>query len=228
MAQRSVCDSARSMAVPMPKRLFSQQNSTGSRHSAARFSDSWKAPSATAPSPKKQAVTRSSFCNFAASPSPVASGRPPPTMALPPNSRVAASNRCIEPPRPRAQPSRLPYISAMMLPSTCRAPARGRVRGRWRRRCRPAPARAARRRPPPPRRCRDAGSREYCRRRTARPTSPPCGGCAPCREQLQREILVPRHGAAGGAGAWWSMVMSVSAFQRREVALGQAQFARLE
>jgi hypothetical protein len=36
-------------------------------------------------------------------------------MALPPNNRVFASNRCIEPPRPREQPSRLPYISAMIL-----------------------------------------------------------------------------------------------------------------
>ena len=40
--------------------LSSHTNSTGSFHSAARFIDSWNAPSATAPSPKKHAVTRRS------------------------------------------------------------------------------------------------------------------------------------------------------------------------
>ena len=54
----SVSDSERSSAVPIAYRLFSQQNSTGRFHKAARFIDSWNSPSATAPSPKKHAVTR--------------------------------------------------------------------------------------------------------------------------------------------------------------------------
>ena len=72
------------MAVPIAYRLFSQQNSTGSSQSAARFMHSWNSPSATAPSPKKQAVTRDSPRILSASATPTASGRPPPTMAFPP------------------------------------------------------------------------------------------------------------------------------------------------
>ena len=61
-----------------------QQNSTGSRQRAARFIASWKAPSATAPSPKKQAVTTGRPCIRSASASPAANGRPLATMAVPP------------------------------------------------------------------------------------------------------------------------------------------------
>ena len=55
----SVSDSERASAVPSRRDYFRRQNSTGSFQSAARFIDSWNSPSATAPSPKKQAVTRS-------------------------------------------------------------------------------------------------------------------------------------------------------------------------
>ena len=97
----------------MAYKLFSQQNSNGRSHSAARFIVSWNSPSATAPSPKKHAVTRSRPRSLSASASPAAIGRPPPTIALPPYTRVAASNRCIDPPRPRLHPSTRPYISAI-------------------------------------------------------------------------------------------------------------------
>ena len=52
----------------------------------------------------------SEWCRPSASP--IAIGSPPPTMALPPKKFVARSNRCMDPPRPRLQPSFLPYISA--------------------------------------------------------------------------------------------------------------------
>ena len=44
---------------------------------AARLTPSWNAPSATAPSPKKQATTLGSFCILNASAMPAASGMPP-------------------------------------------------------------------------------------------------------------------------------------------------------
>ena len=81
---RSVCASWRSSAVPIAYRLFSHTSSSGSRHSAARLAVSWNSPSANAPSPKKQQVTRSRPVMRSASASPAASGSPPPTMALPP------------------------------------------------------------------------------------------------------------------------------------------------
>ncbi len=81
---RFVSDSERASAVPIAYRLFSQTNSTGSPQIAARLIDSWNSPSAIAPSPKKQAVTRSRPASLSASASPTASGSPPPTIALPP------------------------------------------------------------------------------------------------------------------------------------------------
>ena len=77
MTARFVSDSERRSAVPMAYRLFSQQNSTGRSHSAARLSDSWNSPSAMAPSPKKQATSCPVPSFFAASASPTATGRPP-------------------------------------------------------------------------------------------------------------------------------------------------------
>jgi len=61
--------------------LFSHTNSTGNRHSAARFSDSWNSPSADAPSPKNAAVTMLRSRIRSASPSPIADGNKPPTIA---------------------------------------------------------------------------------------------------------------------------------------------------
>jgi hypothetical protein len=80
----STTDSARSIRVPIAYRLFSQRKSTGSFQSEARFSASWNSPSATAPSPKTQAVTRIRPCRASANARPTAIGRPPPTIALPP------------------------------------------------------------------------------------------------------------------------------------------------
>jgi hypothetical protein len=80
----SVAASERASAVPIAYRLFSHTNSTGSFHSAARFNDSWNSPSATAPSPKKQAAMPPRSCSCSASARPTASGSAPPTMALPP------------------------------------------------------------------------------------------------------------------------------------------------
>ena len=64
-------------------------------------------------SQKKHAVTRPRPVILSARARPAAIGRPPPTMAFPPKKRRAASNRCIDPPRPRLQPSRFPNISAI-------------------------------------------------------------------------------------------------------------------
>jgi hypothetical protein len=58
LSARSICDSLDVSDVPIAYRLFSQQNSTGTSQSAARFIASWNSPSAIAPSPKKQTVTR--------------------------------------------------------------------------------------------------------------------------------------------------------------------------
>ena len=47
----------RESGVPMEYWLFSQMKTTGSFHSPASESDSWKAPWATVPSPKKHSAT---------------------------------------------------------------------------------------------------------------------------------------------------------------------------
>ena len=113
LRQTSCCASAWAQGMPIEYRLFSQTKSTGRRHSAERFSVSWNTPSPVAPSPNRQAVTAPRPRRWSAKARPAASGSPPPTMALPPTKRVAASNTCIEPPRPRQQPSRRPSISAI-------------------------------------------------------------------------------------------------------------------
>ena len=66
--------------MPIEYWLFSQMNTTGSFHSAASETPSWKAPWLTAPSPKKHSVTRPSPRYFDANATPAASGRWPPTM----------------------------------------------------------------------------------------------------------------------------------------------------
>ncbi len=55
---RLVWACSRARLVPMAYRLFSQTSNRGSRHRAARLAVSWNSPSAKAPSPKKQQVTR--------------------------------------------------------------------------------------------------------------------------------------------------------------------------
>ena len=70
--------------IEVAKPLFSQTNSTGARHSAARFSASSSTPWLTAPSPKKVTATRSWpawRCHQAA---PVAIAAAAPTIAFAP------------------------------------------------------------------------------------------------------------------------------------------------
>ena len=62
-------------------RLFSQTNTTGSGHTAARFTASWNAPMLVVPSPKKHTVTWPLPRNWADQASPQATGRCAPTMA---------------------------------------------------------------------------------------------------------------------------------------------------
>ena len=64
--------------------LFSQTKTTGSRHTAARFTASWNAPMLVAPSPKKHTVTWPVRRILAAQASPQATGRCAPTMAYEP------------------------------------------------------------------------------------------------------------------------------------------------
>ena len=61
--------------------LFSQTKTTGSRHTAARFTASWNAPMLVVPSPKKHTVTASVRRILAAQASPQAIGRCAPTIA---------------------------------------------------------------------------------------------------------------------------------------------------
>jgi hypothetical protein len=62
-------------------RLFSQTNSTGSFHTAARLRASWKAPMLVAPSPKKATATWLVPRSLADQAAPQAIGRWAPTMA---------------------------------------------------------------------------------------------------------------------------------------------------
>jgi hypothetical protein len=78
--QTSVTAELRSMAVPMPYRLFSQMKMTGSFQMAAMFIDSQKAPLFTAASPNRHTTTPSFFWYRKAKPTPTASGIWPPTM----------------------------------------------------------------------------------------------------------------------------------------------------
>ncbi len=214
---RSVSDSERASAVPIAYRLFSQQNSTGSFQSAARFSDSWNSPSATAPSPKKQAVTRGRPLQLVGERE--ADGERQPAA----DDRVAAveARRGVEDVHRAAAAAAAALGFAVHLGHAsracdARARARGRARGRWRRSRRPARAPASRRRRPPPRRCRGAGSRGSCSRCRARRTSPRSGGCAASRAAA-RVRVAQRARSARSRGR----------LQRREVALGQPELARL-
>ena len=94
--------------------LFSQKKTTGSAHTAARLTASWKAPWATAPSPKKATATVPSDRNWAAVAAPAAIGSPAATIPLAPKMPSAGSAMCIDPPRPRLVPPSLPISSANM------------------------------------------------------------------------------------------------------------------
>ncbi len=77
---RSVTAEWRSSAVPMPNWLLVTMKTTGSFHSAARFSASPNVPWLAAPSPNWHSVASSVPSRSAASPIPVAIGRLPPTI----------------------------------------------------------------------------------------------------------------------------------------------------
>ena len=68
-----------------------------------------------APSPKKATPISSVPRARALKPAPTADGMPPPTRPLVPNNPQDASYKCIVPPRPPQQPSRLPYSSAIRV-----------------------------------------------------------------------------------------------------------------
>ncbi len=90
----------------------------GSSHSAARFNASCHAPVLTAPSPSSQSTARASSRRESSSAAPVATGRCPPTIPQPPRKPRPTSKRCIEPPRPCAQPSTRPNSSAITAPGS--------------------------------------------------------------------------------------------------------------
>ena len=73
----------------------------GSFHAAAMFSDSWNEPSFVAPSPKQPTVTESSPRIHEASAEPAEMGWPPPTMPFAPRWFIfSISAMCMEPPLP--------------------------------------------------------------------------------------------------------------------------------
>ena len=110
--------------------MFSQKKTTGSAHTAARLTASWKAPWATAPSPKKATATVPSDRNWAAVAAPAAIGSPAATIPLAPKMPSAGSAMCIDPPRPRlVPPSRA--ISSANMPSGARPLARQWPWPRW-------------------------------------------------------------------------------------------------
>ena len=101
------------IGVNSPYWLFWQTNTTGRFHTAARLSDSWKAPMLAAPSPKLATVTRPSPCNFEARARPLAMGRPLPTTPVVTMTPERGSEMCIGPPLPLQVPPERPRISAI-------------------------------------------------------------------------------------------------------------------
>src|SRR5712692_6536717 len=100
------------MAVYSMYRLFSQMNSTGSAHTAARLSASWKAPMLVAPSPKNATATWLLPRSLADQAAPAAMGRWAPTMAYEPSIPADDLVRCIEPPLALQRPVLLLISSA--------------------------------------------------------------------------------------------------------------------
>ena len=95
-----------------PYWLFWHTNTTGSDHTDARLSDSWKAPMFVAPSPKLVIVTLPSPFSCDDRPRPTAIGMPAPTMPVHSIRPCSGSEMCIGPPRPLEVPVCLPSISA--------------------------------------------------------------------------------------------------------------------
>ncbi len=110
--------------------MFSQKKIAGSFHTAARFTASWNAPWATAPSPKNATATLRSARSWAAVAAPTAIGSPAATIPLAPKIPMFGSAMCIEPPRPRFVPWSLP-ISSANIPSGSRPLARQWPWPRW-------------------------------------------------------------------------------------------------
>ena len=122
--------------------MFSQNKTIGSFHSDARLAASWKAPWATAPSPKNDTTTVLSRCPAPPGPSspdppasvpdppapsparrarsraavatPAAIGTPAATIPLAPKIPRSGSAMCIEPPRPLFVPVTLASSSAII------------------------------------------------------------------------------------------------------------------
>ena len=94
-----------------PYWLFWHTKTTGSDHTEARFSDSWKAPMFVAPSPKLLIVTLPSPFIWEDRPRPVAIGMPAPTMPVHSIRPWAGSAMCIGPPRPFDVPVCFPSTS---------------------------------------------------------------------------------------------------------------------
>ena len=104
---------ALALATEMPQALSSMTNTTGSFHSAARFSVSWKAPWLAAPSPMKETATPGLPCICRDSAAPTAG--PMPSAMIPEQEKFTRpSNRCMCPPRPPERPVALPKISAII------------------------------------------------------------------------------------------------------------------
>ncbi|MNN77626.1 hypothetical protein D3C81_1941100 [compost metagenome] len=92
--------------------MFWQTNTTGSFHTEARFSASWKAPMLLAPSPKLHTVTCPLFFSCAAQARPLAIGRPEPTTPVVTGRPEARWVMCIGPPLPLQVPVARPMNSA--------------------------------------------------------------------------------------------------------------------
>src|SRR5579875_1890633 len=101
------------MGVISAYKLFSQNRTHGSFHSAAIFNDSWNVPWLVAPSPKNVRATRPFFARRAPSAAPTAVGIPPATIPLQPRLPTVRSVSNIEPLRPRQHPVSRPNNSDM-------------------------------------------------------------------------------------------------------------------
>ena len=94
--------------MPAATGSVTEAKTIGSCSTAAKLRPSWKAPSLLAPSPKKQTATWSLRRSAKASPRPVTTVLPAPTIASAGSIPTAGSPRCIEPPLPAQQPVLLP------------------------------------------------------------------------------------------------------------------------
>ena len=107
--------------VCSPYWLFWQTNTTGSDHTEARLSDSWKAPMFVAPSPKLQIVTRPSPLSCEARPRPIGDRHAAADDAGAQHQPVRRGRRCAS---ARPGPWTCPVGLAQHLAPTSRAAAR--------------------------------------------------------------------------------------------------------